>query len=195
MTDALQKQKDNEVPLEKKLDDLYKLIDGIETAMFTTRRPDGMLVSRAMQVQRRTAGTDLWFMSNWNAEKLDEIALDPNVNLSFYRDRTREWVSVSGTAIISRDRSLIRGLYQADWKSWLGDEGGNKDGGPDDPRIALILVNAESVTYSKQNRPTPMVLFSLAKARITGQPPKIADLRELSSEDLHQGSKQPDLRA
>lgn len=195
MTDALQKQKDNEVPLEKKLDDLYKLIDGIETAMFTTRRPDGMLVSRAMQVQRRTAGTDLWFMSNWNAEKLDEIALDPNVNLSFYRDRTREWVSVSGSAIISRDRNLIRGLYQPDWKIWLGDEGGNKDGGPEDPRIALILVNAESVTYSKQNRPTPMVLFSLAKAMITGEPPKIADLRELSSDDLRQGSKQPDLRA
>lgn len=194
MTDALQKQKDNDAPIEKKLDDLYTLIDGIETAMFTTRRPDGSLVSRAMQVQRRTAGSDLWFMTNWNADKLDEIALDPNVNLSFYRDRTREWVSVSGRAIISRDRNLIRGLYQPDWKAWLGDEGGNKDGGPEDPRIALILVNAESVTYSKQNRPTPMVLFSIAKAMITGEPPKVADLRELSSDDLRQGAKQPDLR-
>ena len=197
MTDALQKQKDNEVPLEKKLDDLYKLIDGIDTAMFTTRRPDGGLVSRAMQVQRRTAGVDLWFMTNWNAEKLDEIALDPNVNLSFYRDRTREWVSVSGTAIISRDRNLIRGLYQPDWKAWLGDEGGNKDGGPEDPRIALILVTAESVTYSKKDRPMPMVLFSLAKAMITGEPPKVADLREVSSDELRQAqkSREPDLRA
>jgi general stress protein 26 len=194
MTDALAKQKDHEVPLEKKLDDLYKLIDGIETAMFTTRRPDGSLVSRAMQVQKRTAGTDLWFMSNWFAEKLDEIALDPNVNLSFYRDRTREWVSVSGSAIISRDRNLIRGLYQADWKAWLGDEGGERDGGPDDPRIALILVSADSVTYSKKDRPTPMVLFSLAKAMITGEPPKVAALRDVSGDELRQGSKQADVR-
>ena len=49
---------------QKKLEELDKLIEGIETAMFTTRRADGSLVSRAMQTQRRTAGVDLWFMSN-----------------------------------------------------------------------------------------------------------------------------------
>ena len=196
MADALEKQKDNDVPLEKKLEDLYKLIDGIETAMLTTRRPDGSLVSRAMQTQRRTAGVDLWFMSNWFAEKLDEIAMDPHVNVSYYRDRTREWVSVSGRAIISRDRNLIRGLYQPDWKAWLGDEGGERDGSAEDPRIALILVSAESVTYSKQDRPTPVVLFNIVKSMITGEPPKVADLREVSSEELRQGTKmQPDLRA
>ena len=193
MADALEKNKDNEVPLEKKLDDLYKLIDGIETAMFTTRRADGSLVSRAMQVQRRTAGVDLWFMTNWFADKLDEIALDPNVNLSFYRDRTREWVSVSGRAIISRDRSLIRGLYQPDWKAWLGDEGGEKDGGPDDPRIALILVTAESVTYSKKDRPMPLVLFEVAKGIATGKPPKVADMRSLDEAEIRRAAS-PDAR-
>jgi len=35
----------------KKLDELYALIDGIEIAMFTTRRPDGQLVSRPMATQ------------------------------------------------------------------------------------------------------------------------------------------------
>lgn len=196
MADALTKNRDNEVSLEKKLDDLYKLIDGIETAMFTTRRQDGSLVSRAMQTQRRTAGIDLWFMTNWNADKLDEIALDPHVNLSYYRDRTREWVSVSGRAIISRDRNLIRGLYQPDWKAWLGDEGGANDGSAEDPRIALILVTADSVTYSKKDRPTPVVLFNLVKAMITGEPPKVADLREVSSDELRQAAKptKPDLR-
>lgn len=196
MADAKDKNKDNDVSLEKKLDDLYKLIDGIETCMFTTRRTDGSLVSRAMQTQRRTSGIDLWFMSNWFADKLDEISVDPNVNLSFYRDRTREWVSVSGTAIISRDRNLIHGLYQPDWKAWLGDEGGERDGGPDDPRIALILVNAESVTYSKQNRPTPVVLFNIMKSMITGEPPKVADLREVNADELKQAAKptKPDLR-
>ena len=195
MADALEKQKDN-VPLEKKLEDLYKLIDGIETAMLTTRRQDGSLVSRAMQTQRRTAGVDLWFMSNWFAEKLDEIAVDPHVNVSYYRDRTREWVSVSGRAIISRDRQLIRGLYQPDWKAWLGDEGGERDGSAEDPRIALILVTAESVTYSKKDRPTPVVLFNLVKAMITGEPPKVADLREVSGDELRQATNlQPDLRA
>ena len=196
MADALEKNRDNDVPLEKKLEDLYKLIDGIETAMLTTRRPDGSLVSRAMSTQRRTAGVDLWFMANWFSEKLDEIATDPNVNVSYYRDRTREWVSVSGRAIISRDRNLIRGLYQPDWKAWLGDNGGAEDGRAEDPRIALILVSADSVTYSKKDRPTPVVLFNLVKGMITGQPPKIADLREVSADELRKAPKlQPDLRA
>jgi len=173
------------VSTEKKLDDLYKLIDGIETAMFTTRRQDGHLVSRAMQTQQRTAGTDLWFVTNWFGPKLDEIALDPHVNVSYYKDRTREWVSVSGTAIITRDKDLIHGLYKPDWKAWFGDEGGDKDGGPDDPRLTLILVEAHTVTYSKKDRATPLVLFEIAKAMVTGSPPKVADERTLDEKELH----------
>ena len=185
MTDALDKNRDNDVPLEKKLDDLYKLIDGVETAMMTTRRADGHLVSRAMQTQRRTTGTDLWFMTNAEAEKFEEIANDAHVNVSYYRDRTREWVSVAGRAILSKDRDLINSLYKPDWKIWLGDLGdGKRDGGPHDPRIAIILVEAQSVTYSKKDRPTPLVLFELVKSMVTGTPPKVADLREIGPDEL-----------
>jgi general stress protein 26 len=191
--DALSKNKDNEVPLEKKLDDLYKLIDGIEVAMFTTRRPDGLLVSRPMQVQERTAGTDLWFMTNIESEKLDELATDPHVNLAFYKDRTREWVSVSGTAIVSRDKRIIQGLYKPDWKAWLGDQGGERDGSATDPRIALVLVEATSVTYSKKDRPMPLVLFEIARGMVTGQPPKVSDLRELKESELRRAAS-PEVR-
>jgi pyridoxine/pyridoxamine 5'-phosphate oxidase len=79
-----EKNADNEVPLEKKLDDLYTLIDGIEVAQFTTRRADGHLVSRPMQVQRRVSGSDLWFMTNGESHKLEELATDPHVNCAFY---------------------------------------------------------------------------------------------------------------
>src|SRR6201989_2571172 len=104
--------------MSKNLDDLYKLIDGIETAMITTRRSDGHLVSRAMQTQRRTSGADLWFMTNVESEKFEEIPRGPHVNVAYYRDRTREWVSVSGRAILSQDRDLIDSLYKPDWKMW-----------------------------------------------------------------------------
>jgi general stress protein 26 len=186
--DALERNRDDEVPLEKKLDDLYALIDGIEVAMFTTRRPDGSLVSRPMQVQERAAGTDLWFVTNIESHKLDELAHDPHVNLAFYRDRTREWVSVSGTALVSQDRSLVHELYKPDWRAWFGDEGGERDGGPDDPRLALVLVEAHSVIYSKQDRPTPLVLFQIARAMVTGTPPKVADLRTLGESELGGGA-------
>lgn len=179
---------DDEVPLEKKLDDLYTLIDGIEVAQFTTRRPDGHLVSRPMQVQRRTAGADLWFMTNGESHKLEELATDPHVNCAFYNNGTREWVSVSGTAVISRDTRLIHDLYQADWRAWLGDEGGERDGGPDDPRITLVLIEAHSVSYSKKDRPAALQLFSLAKGIVTGTPPKMSDNRTLDESELRQAT-------
>jgi general stress protein 26 len=193
--DASDKNRDTEVPLEKKLDDLYKLIDGIEVAMVTTRRADGSLVSRPMQTQRRTTGTDLWFMTNVESEKFEELARDPHLNLSYYKNRTREWVSVSGRAILSRDRDLIDSLYQPDWKAWLGDVGdGRRDGGPHDPRIALILVEADSVVYSKTDRPAPLVLFQVVRSMITGDPPKVADLRELSRDELEAPRSREELR-
>ena len=182
--DAQDRNADNEVPLEKKLDDLYTLIDGIEVALKTTRRPDGHLVSRPMQTQERTSGTDLWFMTNLESQKLEELATDPHVNLAYYKNRTREWVSVSGTAIISRDKRLIHELYKPDWRAWLGDQGGERDGGPDDPRIALLLVEAHSVVYLKKDRPMPAVLFSIVKGMVTGEPPKTGDLRELTEREL-----------
>ena len=186
--DAKDRNQDDEVPLEKKLDDLYALIDGIEVAMFTTRRPDGSLVSRPMQVQERRAGTDLWFVTDVESHKLEELAHDRHVNLGFYRDRTREWVSVSGTAVLTQDRNLIHEMYKPDWRAWFGDQGGERDGGPDDPRLALILIDAHSVVYSKQDRPTPVVLFQIARAMVTGTPPKVSDLRTLGEAELGRGA-------
>ncbi len=182
---ATEQNRDDEVPTAKKLEDLYALVDGIETAMFTTRRADGHLVSRPMATQQRTEGADFWFVTDVETHKLDELENDPHVNLSFYRDRTREWVSVSGTARISQDRAKIHELYAPDWRAWFGDEGGERDGGPDDPRFALILVEAHSVVYEKTDRPQPMVLFELAKAMVTGTPPDVSDLRRVDEGELH----------
>jgi len=168
----------------KKIDDLYDLIEGIETAMFTTRRPNGQLVSRPMATQDRIEGCDLFFVTNIDTHKLDELALDPHVNCAYYKSKTREWVSVSGLAHVSRNKSRIRQLYKEDWKAWFGDEGGDKDGGPNDPRIALIMVEAENATYMKANKPRPIMLFEVIKARVTGSTPRIGDVREVTGAEM-----------
>jgi general stress protein 26 len=175
----------DDASLGKKIQDLYDLIEGIEIAMFTTRRPDGHLVSRPMATQTQAEGTDLWFVTDIESNKLDELGFDPQVNLAYYRDRTREWVSVSGTAMVSQDRIAIHELYRPDWKAWFGDEGGERNGGPDDPRLALILVEVHSVTYMKVDKPKPMVLFELVKGMVTGTAPNIGKQREVSGGDVH----------
>ena len=168
----------------KKIDDLYDLIEGIETAMFTTRRANGQLVSRPMATQDRIEGCDLWFVTDAETHKLDELAMDPHVNCAYYNNKTREWVSVSGIAHVSKNRARIRQLYKEDWKAWFGDEGGERDGGPNDPRLALIMVEAESATYMKVNKPRPVVLFEVLKAMVTGSRVDIGDVREVTAGEL-----------
>lgn len=186
---STENDKDTNVSTEKKLDDLYDLIDGIEVAMFTTRRADGHMVSRPMQTQERTSGVDLWFMTNIETHKLDDLMTDPHVNLAYYDTKSREWVSVAGLATVSTDRELIRELYKPDWKAWLGDEGDSRDGSENDPRITIILVEAQSVTYMKVTKPKPVVLFEVARAMVTGDPPRVGSVRNVTERELKLGTE------
>ncbi len=183
MTTAAERNRDT-APVGKKLKDLYDLIEGMEIAMFTTRRPDGQLVSRPMATQTQAEGTDLWFVTDVESHKLDELDNDPHVNLAYYRDRTREWVSVSGTATITQDRRLIHELYRPDWKAWFGDEGGKRDGGPDDPRLTLIFVDADSVVYMKNDKPRPVILFQVLKGMVTGSRVDVGEVRHIGGGEL-----------
>src|SRR5262245_15568514 len=100
------------------LEKFYGLIDEIGIAMMSTRRPDGHLYSRPMANQKRADGADLWFVTAEGSAKLKDIAHDPHVGLAYYKEGLYEWVSASGTATVSRDRSTIRRLYEPDWQAW-----------------------------------------------------------------------------
>ena len=167
-----------------KIEELYDLIEGIEIAMFTTRRDDGHLVSRPMATQARAAGADLWFATDITTEKMDELENDPHVNVSYYNMKSREYVSVSGTAHVTQDRAKIKELYRPDWRAWF--EGDDKNAGtPDDPRIALIAVEADSAVFLKIDKPKPVVLFEVARGMATGKTPNIGEVKNVSGADLH----------
>jgi general stress protein 26 len=174
---------------EEKLDRLYQLIEDIEVAMLTTRRRDGSLVSRPMATQRRAEGAHFWFIAEERSSKIAEILVDPNVNLAYFKARTKEWVSVSGLARISRDRSKIRELYEPTWKVWFPDQGGNRNGGPDDPRILLIGVEARSAHYMKVDKNTPAVLFD--DVNRVRRPDGYAKVEKLGAETLRLGRPDP----
>ena len=183
----IDRARDTDVAREKKLDDLFEMIDDIETCMFTTRRADDMLVSRPMQVQLRTDDGELWFVTDEDTAKLDELDADAHVNLAFYDGDSREWISVSGLARASRDREQIRSLHKPDWKAWFPDEGGQRDGGPDDPRMVLIHVRPISVAYLKNDTPRPIAMFKVAKAMTTGTAPDLGNLRHVTGRELDEG--------
>lgn len=77
------------------------------------------------------------------------MAKDPRVNVSFLDPAAGQWASVFGTASVVDDRDQVRKYYSPALKNWFGDLGnGTNDGGPNDPRIGIIKVHAESVAYA-----------------------------------------------
>jgi general stress protein 26 len=165
--------------VESTLEKLYEQIDDIEITMMTTRRPDGHLESRAMATQKRAAGADLWFVTMEDTAKLRDIGGDPHVNLAYYKDRTREWVSVSGIATPTRDRAKIHELYAPDWKMWFGEEGDPRHGTRDDPRMVLIGVNVHAAMFLEMDKPQPVVLFELVKGFVTGEEPDLGQMHHI----------------
>src|SRR5262249_43249437 len=111
--------------------------------------------------------------------KVEELVDEPHVNLAYYKDRTREWISVSGIAKISRDPQVIEKLYAPDWKAWFAEGGDPKAGTKDDPRIVLIGVDVHSAVYLEINKPQPVVLYELVKGWVTGKTPDVGKMHHV----------------
>ena len=162
------------------LEKFYSIVESIKTAMMVTRRPDGHLRARPMANQKRAGGADLWFVTMESSSKLVELENDPHVNLSYHRDKNNEWVSVSGTAVISRDRNKIRELYMPDWKIWFEDEGDPLHGTADDPRMVLIGVTVHAAEFLEVNKPRPVLLFEMVKGFVTGEEPEFGEMHHIT---------------
>lgn len=119
---------------------LAELIKDVEVAMFTTRGVDGRLYSRPLGTQQVAFDGDLWFATAADSPKVAEIALDPRVNVAYASPSKNTYVSVAGVARIVDDRAKVEELWSPAMKLFF-------PGGPDDPKLRLIHVRAESAEY------------------------------------------------
>jgi general stress protein 26 len=97
-----------------------------------------------MAVAKRT-GPDFLFLANTNSQKFDEIEQNKIVNLTFQNNSNTDWISITGEAVTSsNDDPRIKQVYSKQTSAWFGDLGdGVHTGGPEDPRIKLIEVQAK----------------------------------------------------
>jgi len=117
-----------------------QLTADIHVAMLTTRDTDGMLHSRPMGTRKVENDGALWFFTADDSGKVQEIYHDQKVNVSYAHPSGRVFVSVSGQAKISRDRSRIRELWTPALEAWFPE-------GIDDPHLALLRVDIQRIDY------------------------------------------------
>ncbi|KAL9096371.1 MAG: hypothetical protein Q9165_001368 [Trypethelium subeluteriae] len=186
-------QKNLENPdLKDKVDDLVGFVEKSKFCMMTTRiASSGLLVSRCMALAAKEGnGVDLLFHANSESGKTDDLETDPDINLAFLNP-SGEWASISGRASLITDRSVVKKYYSTALKAWIGDLGdGKHDGGPEDPRILVIKVNAKTAQYAIARRTAVGGFVEFAKGVATGQAPEVNKLRHLSEEELQQWREQ-----
>lgn len=129
-------------------------------------------------------GIDLLFHTNTESGKTDDLTSNPEVNVSF-QNASGEWASVSGSASIVTDRDLIKKHYSPTLKAWLGDLGdGVHDGSADDPRIGIIRVRTDTVTYALATKGMIRQAVEVTQSAIQGKPAQVNSLREISEEEV-----------
>ncbi|KAL8927795.1 MAG: hypothetical protein Q9208_002211 [Pyrenodesmia sp. 3 TL-2023] len=186
--DPYKAENKSEPDLKTKVEDLVSFIESCKFGMMTTRiESSGLLVSRCMAVAAKEGGgLDLLFHTNTESGKTDDLKSDPKINMAFL-DGEGQWASISGTADIVTDRDTVRKYYSPQLKAWLGDLGdGKHDGGPEDPRVGVIKITAQTATYAVSSTNFISRQYQVAKGTVTGQPASVNKLREISEEELQE---------
>jgi len=151
------------------------LIKGIRIALLTTSEADGTLRSRPMGTQEAEFDGDLWFFTKKDSAKIDEIAADPQVNVSYSDPGKMSYVSVSGTARMVEDKAKMKELWQPTLKMWFPD-------GLDDPEITLLKVEVSQAEYWDSPSNKFVRVAGFVKAMATGNTAQLGTNEKL---DLH----------
>jgi general stress protein 26 len=125
-----------EVPIEREVRRLRKLIKNSRIAMFTTVASDGRLRSRPMANLKGGFDGDLWFVTRSNAPKTEEIRDNQHVNVAYVDADDERFVSISGLASLVREPAKIQELWSRRLRAWF-------PGGKKDPELALIRVRID----------------------------------------------------
>jgi general stress protein 26 len=145
------------------IDTLNDKIKDIRVAMMTTALPDGSLRSRPMATQDAESDGDLWFFTQAETPKVDEVQRHEQVNLSYAKPDDNLYVSVSGVGELVFDRAKMQELWKPFLKAWFPQ-------GLDDPQLALLRVRVESAEYWDAPSGKMVQVVAMAKALVGGAP-------------------------
>lgn len=154
------------------IDRVWKLIEDIDLCMFTTH--DGRkLRARPMSSRPRQSENAIYFLTDVDGHKDDEVASDNEVCLSYAKISAGKFLAVSGRARVLNDRALIEQLWDKDAEAFWE--------GPDDPRVRVIAVTPDEAQFWEGPHGV-VATVQMVIAAATAMPPVLGDQRKV---DLH----------
>lgn len=138
-----------------------ELVKEIKFAMLTTQCANGTLHSRPMSTLQMDEDGCLWFFTGQHSTKIQDIDEQCQVNVAYARSDKQDYLSVTGTAEVVRDRRKMESLWTPWLKPWFQD-------GLDDPELVLLKVRVDEADYWDAPGSAVKRLYGLTKGALTG---------------------------
>jgi len=149
------------------IEKLKGFLEGIDFTMLTTIS-DGKLHSRPMSTQEMDENGDLWFFTQDDSRKIEEIKADNRINAAYSDPDGNTFVSVFGGAEVVKDRAKIEELWSPIYKAWFPE-------GLDDPHVCLLRVHVEDAEYWDAPNSKIVQIAGFVKALVTGTEADMGD--------------------
>lgn len=143
------------------IDKFKELVKHEPTCLFTTQLTQVPLTTRPMGVQKVCDQGNFWFLSASDSDKNAEIMIDNRVQLFFVNTKNYEFLTVYGTATISRDKQKIKEFWSDIAKAWFEDE--------NDPRITVIKITPEEGFYWDTKNGKLVSMIKILASAVSGK--------------------------
>jgi general stress protein 26 len=141
---------------------IKELYEKANVCLFATNLTSLPVSVRPMQCIKVDEDGSLWFFSSKSSEQNSHIRKDQHVQLFFSNKDTSEYLSLYGSAEISRNKNKIEELWSPLVKNWFSE-------GKDDSDLSLICIRPESGSYwDTQNNLIQML--KIAGGTVIGKP-------------------------
>ncbi len=142
-----------------------KILASFDTAMLTTRSNDGQLSARPMAIAEAEGDGDVWFVTDQESGKMIDLATNPDVCLTM--QSRNQYLSMSGRASTSKNRTKIDDLWQEKWRIWF-------PAGKEDPSLVLVrVIPTQGEYWDNSGTEGLKYLFEAGKAYLQGNIPEI----------------------
>ena len=141
------------------IEKIKEIAESAGTCFFSTN-VNNETKSRPMALQEVDEQGNLWFLSDVNSDKNQDIKNDSHVELYFMNNSKYEYIFIKGKASISQDKALIEKYWTNFASAWFD--------GKDDPNISVIKVSPNDGYYYETKENKLIAMSKMIFAAVTG---------------------------
>lgn len=157
---------------EKSREKLRDMVDDIKVAMMVTGLEKKPINAIPMSTKKVDDKGNIWFLSMGSSEHNKNLQLNPDVHLLYSDPDDMEFMNLYGRAEITKDRSILKDLYNPRTDSWFD--------GAEDPNLTAIKVTPAEAYYWDTKSNKYVTLLKMGVGAVTGSDQDLSEKGKLN---------------